>query len=105
MVVPLLGDRYRAAEGYVPWMAAVFGLYALGFLVSIYLLARKRRGIIAVLAVALVVQFAGFFAFHSTMTRLMGVLAVAFGVLTAGGTVLILLGGDRQMERHPQPAA
>ena len=32
-------------------------------------------------SVALVVQFAGFFAFHSTMTRLMGVLAVAFGVL------------------------
>ena len=43
VVVPLLGERYQAAEGYVPWMAAVFGLYALGFLVSIYLLARKRR--------------------------------------------------------------
>ena len=50
VVIPLLGGRYRAAEGYVPWMAAIFGLYALGFLVAIYLLARKRRGIIGVLA-------------------------------------------------------
>jgi O-antigen/teichoic acid export membrane protein len=95
VVGPLLGDRYRAAEGYVPWMAAVFGLYALGYLVSTYLLARKSRGVIAVLGAALVVQFAGFFAFHSTMTRLMGVLAVAFAVAAAGGIVLIML-GERQ---------
>ena len=103
VVIPLLGDRYQAAEGYVPWMAAVFGLYALGYLVSIYLLARKRRGIIAVLAVALVVQFAGFFSFHSTLTQLMGVLAVAFGVLIAGGTLLVLLGGGRD-RATPDPA-
>ena len=99
VVIPLLGERYQAAEGYVPWMAAVFGLYALGSLVSIYLLARKRRAIIAVLAVALVVQFAGFFSFHSTMTQLMGVLAVAFAVLLAGGTLLVLLGGGRRWSR------
>ena len=95
VVGPLLGDRYRAADGYVPWMAAVFGLYALGHLVSTYLLARKRRGVIAVLGVALVVQFGGFFAFHSTMTRLMGVLAVSFAVAAVGGIVLIVLGEGR----------
>ena len=103
VVIPLLGERYQAAEGYVPWMAAVFGLYALGSLVSIYLLARKRRAIIAVLAVALVVQFAGFFSFHSTMTQLMDVLAVAFAVLLAGGTLLVLLGGGRN-GTAPDPA-
>ena len=103
VVIPLLGDRYQAAEGYVPWMAAVFGLYALGFLVSIYLLARKRRGIIAVLAVALVVQFAGFFSFHSGLTQLMDVLAVAFGVLITGGTFLVLIGGGRD-GATPDPA-
>jgi O-antigen/teichoic acid export membrane protein len=96
VVIPLLGGRYRSAEGYVPWMAAIFGLYALGFLVSIYLLARKRRGIIAVLAAALGVQFAGFFTFHSTITELMGVLAAAFGVMLLGGVLLALLGGPRQ---------
>jgi hypothetical protein len=48
-----------------------------------------------VLGVALVVQFAGFFAFHSTMTRLMDVLAVAFAVAVAGGIVLILVGNGR----------
>jgi O-antigen/teichoic acid export membrane protein len=95
VVGPLLGGRYRAAEGYVPWMAAVFGLYALGYLLSTYLLARKRRGVIAVLGAALVVQFAGFFAFHSTITRLMGVLAVSFAVAAAGGMVLIVLGEGR----------
>jgi O-antigen/teichoic acid export membrane protein len=99
VVIPLLGGRYRSAEGYVPWMAAIFGLYALGFLVSIYLLARKRREIIAVLAAALGVQFAGFFTFHSTITELMGVLAAAFGVLLLGGVLLALLGGHRQAGR------
>jgi len=95
VVGPLLGGRYRAAEGYVPWMAAVFGLYALGYLVSTYLLARKSRGVIAVLGAALVVQLTGFFAFHSTMTRLMGVLAVSFTVAAVGGIALIVLGERR----------
>ena len=106
VVIPLLGGRYRSAEGYVPWMAAIFGLYALGFLVSIYLLARKRRGIIAVLAAALGVQFAGFFTFHSTITELMGVLAAAFGVMLLGGVLLALFGGHQQPARSvPRPRA
>jgi O-antigen/teichoic acid export membrane protein len=96
VVIPLLGGRYRSAERYVPWMAAIFGLYALGFLVSVYLLARKRRGIIAVLAASVGVQFAGFFIFHSTITRMMGVLAAAFGVMLLGGVLLALLGGPRE---------
>jgi O-antigen/teichoic acid export membrane protein len=103
VVIPLLGDRYRSAEGHVPWMAAIFGLYALGFLTSMYLLARKRRGIIAVLAVALIVQFAGFYCFHSTITRMMGVLAAAFGVMLGGGVLLVLLGGRREAGRAGRP--
>ncbi len=80
VVIPLLGDRYRSVEGYIPSMAPVFGVYSLGFLVSTYLLARKRQSVIAVLAAAVVVEFAGFFAFHSTITSMLAVLAVAFGV-------------------------
>ena len=34
-----LWRRYRAVERYMPWMAAVYGLYALGYLVATYLLA------------------------------------------------------------------
>jgi O-antigen/teichoic acid export membrane protein len=93
VVIPLLGARYRAAEHYVPWMAAVFALYALGYLMSIYLLARKCRGVIPVLGAAMAVQLAGFFAFHSTLTRMMGVLAAAFAVMVIGELPLVVLGG------------
>jgi len=96
IVIPLLGARYRAAEGYVAWMAAVFGLYSLGFLVATYLLARKRRSLVTVLITVLIVQFAGFFSFHSTITRIMAVLAVAFAVLVAGGTFLVIFGKDQE---------
>jgi O-antigen/teichoic acid export membrane protein len=95
VVIPLLGERYESADRYVPWMAAIFGLYALGFLVSTYLLARKRRGIIAVLAASAGVQFTGFFIFHSSITRMMGALAAAFAVLLLGGVLLALPGGHR----------
>ena len=102
VVIPLLGERYRAAEHYVPWMAAVFGLYALGFLVCTYLLARKQRGVIAVLSAAVVVQFAGFFSVHSTIAGMMTVLAVAFGVMLAGGMPLVLLGAQRGGAKPPR---
>ena len=95
VVIPLLGDRYRSVERYIPWMAAVFGVYSLGFLVSTYLLARKRRSVIAVLAAAVIVEFAGFFAFHSTITSMLAVLAVAFGVMFGGGVLLTAFGAGR----------
>jgi len=102
VVIPLLGSRYRGAEAYVPWMAAVFGLYALGYLISIYLLARKRREVIAVLSLAVVVQFAAFFYWHTSTTRLMEALATAFGVLVAGDLLLVLLDGRRVDGRQPR---
>lgn len=95
VVIPLLGNRYRSAEGYIPWMAAVFGLYALGYLVAIYLLARKCRSIIAVLAAALMVEFAGFYSFHSTFTMIMSDLAAAFAVLTGGGMLVAVRTGRK----------
>jgi O-antigen/teichoic acid export membrane protein len=105
VVIPLLGDRYRAVEGYIPWMAAVFGTYTLGFLVSVYMLAHKRRSVIAVLTAAVFVEFAGFFAFHSTITSMLRVLAVAFGVMFAGGLLLTTLGGGRETGRRVRPGA
>jgi len=95
VVIPLLGARYQAAEHYVPWMAAIFALYALGYLMSIYLLARKSWGVIPVLAAALTVQLAGYFAFHSTMTRMMDVLVAAFGAVVVGELPLVVLSGRR----------
>jgi O-antigen/teichoic acid export membrane protein len=104
VVIPLLGDRYRAVDGYLPWMAAIYGLYALGYLIAIYLLARKCRSIIAALAAALVVQFTGFYLFHSTITMMMSVLAVAFAVLCAGGMLLAARNG-RKTGTRTAPAA
>ena len=95
VVIPLLGDRYRAVERYMPWMAAVYGLYALGYLVAIYLLARKCWSIIAVLTAALVVQFTGFYFFHSAVTMIMSVLAVAFAVLCGGGMLVAARSGRK----------
>ncbi|MGH9020677.1 MAG: hypothetical protein ACRDV0_06615 [Acidimicrobiales bacterium] len=88
VVAPLLGSRYHAADGYVAWMAAIFSLYALSYLLSTYLLARRRRSVIALLAATFVVQLAGFFVFHSTIADLMGVLAVSFGFLLVGAALL-----------------
>ena len=95
VVVPLLGERYRAADGYVAPMAAIFSLYALSYLLSTYLLARRRRSVIALLAATFAVQLAGFFVFHSTIPELMGVLAVSFGFLLVGAAVLAGVGPAR----------
>ena len=95
VVIPLLGGRYLAVEPYMPWMAAVYGLYALGYLVAIYLLARKCWSIIAVLMVALVVQFTGLYFFHSAITTIMSVLAVAFAVLCGGEMLLVARSGRK----------
>ena len=95
VVIPLLGGRYRGVERYMPLMAAVYGLYALGYLVAIYLLARKCWSIIAVLTAALVVQFTGFYVFHSAITMIMSVLAVAFGVLCGGGMLVAARSGRK----------
>jgi O-antigen/teichoic acid export membrane protein len=95
VVIPLLGGRYRAVERYMPWMAAVYGLYALGYLVAIYLLARKCWSIIAVLAAALAVQFTGFYLFHSAIAMFMSVLAVAFAVLCGGGMLAAARSGRK----------
>jgi O-antigen/teichoic acid export membrane protein len=95
VVTPLLGGRYRAVEPYMPWMAAVFGLYALGYLVAIYLLARKCWSIIAVLTAALAVQFTGLYLFHSAITMIMDVLAVAFAVLCLGGMLVAVRSGRK----------
>lgn len=95
VVVPLLGDRYRAVQRYMPWMAAVYGLYALGYLMAIYMLARKCWSIIAVLAVAVVVQFTGFYFFHSAIAMVMSVLAVAYAVLCGGGALVAARSGRK----------
>ena len=84
-------------------MTAVFGLYALGYLMSIYLLARKNRGVIVVLAVAVAVQFVGFFAQHSSTPRLMEVLVLAFAVMATGNSALILMGSRRPPARPLEP--
>ena len=97
VVGALLGGRYHEIDRYIPWMAAVFGLYALGYLSATYLLARARRRIILVLAIAVTVQFAGFFALHASIANILLVLTISFATLLFGGTVLIVIGDSRKV--------
>lgn len=102
VVTPLLGERYRAANGYVSWMGVVFALYSLSYLLSTYLLARRRRVIIALLGATVSVQLTGFFIFHSSIADLMGVMAVSFSLLLVGSAVVAGVGHGRSAP-SPRP--
>lgn len=103
VVSALLGPRYRAADQYAPWMGATFGLYAVAYLCSTYLLARRHRGVIAALGVAVAVQLAGFYGFHSTIDQLIAVEALAFWVAIVGSLVVLTLSRPRDSVRDVAP--
>jgi O-antigen/teichoic acid export membrane protein len=90
VVSALLGQRYLSITGFVVWMGASFGIYAIAYLLATYLLARRQRSVIVALAMAVVVQFAGFYAFHSSIHDMIAVEGFAFTTAIAG-CVLILL--------------
>ena len=82
-------------------MGAIFALYSLSYLLSTYLLARRRRVIIALLAATLLVQLTGFFIFHSSIVELMSVMAVSFSLLLAGSAVVARVGRGRVAPSTP----
>lgn len=88
----LLGAKYRSAARYLFMMGGIFAIYAMTNLVVMYLLARRQRGIVVPLALAVVVQMGGFAVFHSSIADLMGVMAVAFAVALFGCGILGILG-------------
>jgi O-antigen/teichoic acid export membrane protein len=90
MVTALLGSKYARYEGYSAWMGAVFATYSLAYLLVMYLLARRARGVTFVLTLAVLSQIGGLLLFHRTIDDFMLVLTVAFAVAALGCGVLAL---------------
>jgi len=104
VVDTLLGAKFRQHEGYLPWMAAVFTLYALAYLLVTYLLARRQSGVSVVLVAAVVCQLGGLGLFHRTIGDFLRDLAVAFAVALVGCLWLVAHSHERSaQELTPAP--
>ncbi len=103
VVAALLGARYRSITGFVVWMGMAFGLYAIAYLLATYLLARKRRSVLLALGLAVVVQFGGFYAYHSSIHDLIAVEGFAFTAAIAGCVGILL--AERVLCRSRELAA
>ena len=79
VITPLFGAEYNAIDGDLPWMGLAFACYATVYLMATYLLSRASTFGIGVLAVTLVGQLGGLFAFHSSITQIIAVEIAAFG--------------------------
>jgi O-antigen/teichoic acid export membrane protein len=101
LILPLFGDKYRAAEPYIGWMGIAFGLYGCVYLIASYLLSQRRGWVVGVLATALLVQLAGFRTFHSSIREFIAVQLLVFGV-TAVAVAGAALGA--RPRRGPSPA-
>lgn len=97
----LLGSSYESVDGYVAWMGAAFGIYAIAYVLATYLLAQRRRVLTVALFVAVLVQLAGYFAFHSSIAQFIGVAAAAYTVAAVFTFALILVGGQGTKWRNP----
>jgi O-antigen/teichoic acid export membrane protein len=103
VVAPLFGSHYAAAGEYIGWMGVAFGAYAVVYLTAMYLLAQQNSVVSAVLAVAVLVQVAGLYTFHSTISS---IIAVDFVVLLSTSCVLstLALQGRAVSSPAPEPA-
>jgi O-antigen/teichoic acid export membrane protein len=92
----LLGSEYRSIAHDIRIMGVIFSIYAMTSLLVTYLLARRQRGIVPALLLAVAVQIGGFAAFHRSPTDLMAVQAAAFTVALLSCGALGLLGFARR---------
>jgi hypothetical protein len=99
MVKALLGSKYARYEGYSAWMGAVFATYSLVYLLVMYLLARRARGVTFVLTLAVACQIGGLLLFHRTIDDFMFDLTVAFAVAVFGCSLLVLRPSIRGLAR------
>jgi O-antigen/teichoic acid export membrane protein len=91
VVAALLGTAYAQVGRYLGWMGIAFGLYAVVYLVAMYLLAQRRANVVAVLALVALAQLLAFSRFHASISQLIDVLIAAFGaaiVVLAGAALL-----------------
>lgn len=88
VIVPLFGDRFRAAAPELAFMGVAYALYGVVYLAAMFLLSQKRPAGSTALAIAALAQVAGFYAFHSTIGALIAVNVVVFAC-TAAALLLI----------------
>ncbi len=101
VVDALLGPRYASVASVVPWMGVAFGAYAIAYLLATYLLARRQWGVVLALTGALVVQLGGFFAFHGSITQMVGVECTAFATAILGCATVAVHDRRRGSARPP----
>jgi O-antigen/teichoic acid export membrane protein len=111
VMTAVLGPAYGSAGPYLGWMAVAFGLYAMAYLLVMYLLA-QRANVVAILATVALVQLVGFSRFHSSIWQLIDVLIVAFAAAVAVLVGMALLhrppavaeatAGERRAAAEPQ---
>jgi O-antigen/teichoic acid export membrane protein len=82
----LFGERFLAAAPYVPFAALGFGLYAILYVCSMYLLSQGRTLAVVVLGACALAQLAGLRAFHESIPVLLTVQSAVFG---AGALALL----------------
>jgi O-antigen/teichoic acid export membrane protein len=87
---PLFGSRYAAAGPFLGQIAIAFGAYAVIYLASTYLLAKRRRIVVPVLAAVAVGQIAGLLEAHGAVGSIVHVqlVALALGAAIAASVAL-----------------
>jgi O-antigen/teichoic acid export membrane protein len=96
VMTAVLGTAYASVGRYLGWMGIAFGLYAVVYLVAMYLLAQRRADVVAVLAFVALVQLAAFSHFHASISQLIDVMIAAFSV------AVVALVGAALLSRPPQ---
>jgi O-antigen/teichoic acid export membrane protein len=88
VITPLFGSRYAVAGPYIGWMAIAITLYAVAYLITLYLLSQRVATGASVLGIVELIQLAGLSTFHASIGQLiavqisvMGMAAAALGAL------------------------
>jgi O-antigen/teichoic acid export membrane protein len=94
VVRPLFGSDYLSIDGHLGWIGIAYAFYAVVYLSTTYLLSQANSFGVAALAVALVLELAGLFAFHASISQIVAVLVAVFG---AAALVLGVYSGRRAL--------
>jgi O-antigen/teichoic acid export membrane protein/predicted nucleotidyltransferase len=86
VILPLFGSRYLAASHYLAQIALAFAGYAVAYLAATYLVARGARIGAAILVAAAVMQLAGLYDRHASISQIVHVQVV---VLWAAALALV----------------
>jgi O-antigen/teichoic acid export membrane protein len=91
VIHPLFGTRYDAAASTIRWSALVYGIYAVCYLTSMYLLSQRDLAGVVILAFGAVAELWALYVFHSSVLQIIG----AIGTVFAATAVALLLAAFR----------